>query len=156
MGSAFAAASVCASAQTGSLQVVAKDAEGQIVAEAPVSLESRLQFSEEGVEVMTDESLSAVFHYADMHSIGFKYGSTTRLQALDKSESLLLRQNPVPELLEFKQHPAEAANLTITDLKGEVRYSANGWKGEAVNVASLTPGLYFVTVNGTTLKFIKK
>lgn len=156
LGTAFAAASMCASAQTSQLLVVAKDAEGKVVAEAPVSVESRLIISERGVEVMSGEELSAVFGYADMSSFGFRLDQLSGIGDVRASESLILRQNPVTDNLEFKEYPAAPASMTITDIRGAVRYSAEGWNGEAVNVSALAPGLYLVTVNDTTLKFIKK
>lgn len=156
LGSAFAAVSIGASAQTSHLLVVAKDAEGKIVAEAPVSTESRLIISDKGVEVMSGEELSAMFGYADMTSFGFRLGQLSGIGEVGSAESLILRQNPVADFLEFKEYPADAASLTITDIRGAVRYSAEGWNGEAVNVSALAPGLYLVTVNDTTLKFIKK
>lgn len=155
--SAVAAISFGAWAQSGQmLFVVAKNAEGQAVAEAPVSTTSALAFSENGVEVLSDGTLSAVFNYKAIQSIGFRYDGTTAVESVTADETLRLRQNPVPELLEFSSYPADAAALTITDLKGAVRTKIQNWSGEAVNVSSLTPGLYFVTVNNTTIKFIKK
>lgn len=156
LGSAFAAVSLGASAQTTQLLVVAKDTEGKIVAEAPVSAESRLIISEKGVEVMSGEQLSAVFGYADMTSFGFRLDQLSGIGEVNAPGSLILRQNPVADILEFKEYPAAPASLTITDIRGAVSYSAEGWNGEAVNVSAFAPGLYLVTVNDTTLKFIKK
>ncbi len=156
MGSAFAVASVSASAQTSQLSVVAKDADGQIVAEAPVSMDSRLIFSDKGVEVMNCEQLQAVFNYSGKHSIAFSYDQLSGIEGASSDCQLLLLQNPVSEFLEFKAYPADPASLTITDIKGVVRYSAKDWNGEPINVGYLAPGLYLVTVDKVTLKFIKK
>lgn len=154
--SAFAVASVSASAQTGRLSVVAKDADGQIVAEAPVSMESRLIFSDKGVEVMNGEQLQTVFNYRGKHSIAFSYDQLSVIESASTDCPLLLLQNPVSEFLEFKAYPADPASLTITDINGAVRYNAMDWNGEPVNVGYLAPGLYLVTVDNVTLKFIKK
>lgn len=156
LGSALAATSVSASAQTGQLSVVAKDAEGQSVAEAPVGMESKLIFSEKGVEVMNGDALQAVFDYGDIHSIAFSYDGLSGVESAAAASSLRLLQNPVPDFLEFKDYPADPATLTITDVRGAVRYTAQDWNGEAVNVSALAPGFYLVTVDNTTLKFIKK
>lgn len=155
--SAIASVAIGASAQNSQkLFVVAQDAEGHAVDEAAVSTTSRLSFSEAGVEVFSGDLLSAVFNYKDIRSLGFRYGGQTGIGFIEAAKALKLRSNPVAEVLEFATNPTEPATLTITDLKGRVRNRVQNWKGEGVDVAQLAPGLYFVTVNKTTLKFIKK
>lgn len=154
--SAVTAASFGAQAQSGQeLIVVAKDAEGTAIGEASVSTASRLCFSEKGVEVVSGEVLSAVFDYSALQTISFRYDNLSGLESISSKDALRLLSNPVAENLEFSGAP-EGASLIITDVAGKVRTRIQDWKGEAVNVASFAPGLYFVTVNHTTLKFIKK
>lgn len=141
---------------TTQLNVVANNAEGAEVGKSTVTLESRLRFSDTGVEVYTGEVLTDVFHYADIANLKFAYQEGSAVTALPSSSGLRLRNNPVDNLLEPLGLPAESAPLSVADLSGKVRISAPQWRGEPIDVSDLTPGLYFVTINKTTLKFIKK
>ena len=138
------------------LNVVALNEEVEAIAEAPVSLESSLRFTAEGVEVYGEELLSAVFNYTDMNAFAFRYDTQTGISLTPAASGLSLRTNPVVANLELLGHSGEATRLTVTDLRGTVKASAEEWTGEPVDVSALAPGLYFVTVNKTTLKFIKK
>lgn len=156
LASAAATISFGAWAEGGQLLVVANNADGQAVAEAPVTTASKIAFSETGVEVLSGGTLNAVFNFRTLKSLSFRYDGTTGVETISAADGLVLRQNPVAEALEFVSCPAEAASLTITDLKGSVRNKISNWSGEAVDVSTLAPGLYFVTVNNKTIKFIKK
>lgn len=138
------------------LHVVASNADGVEIGKSTVTLESRLRFSESGVEVYSGEMLTDVFHYADMANLKFAYLQGTGIATIPASSGLHLRSNPVGDLLEPLGLSAESANLSVTDLGGKVYCSAPKWRGEPIDVSNLTPGLYLVTINKTTLKFIKK
>lgn len=138
------------------LKVVANDAEGSAIGAAPVTLESQLRFSAEGVEVYSGETLDAVFGYPGLSSISFSYDTTTGITSAGEFSQLRLRQNPVVDNLGFVGVSEEQATLTISALNGETLVEIPAWKGEDIQVSSLPTGLYFVTVNNTTFKFIKK
>lgn len=154
---AFSALSIPLSAQDSKqLSVVANNADGVEIGKSTVTLESRLRFSDTGVEVYSGEMLTDVFHYADMANLKFSYQKGSGIAAIPESAGLRLRSNPVGDLLEPLGLSAESANLSVTDLGGKVYCSAPQWRGEPIDVSYLTPGLYLVTINKTTLKFIKK
>lgn len=138
------------------LKVVAHNDEGEAVAEALVTLDSKLRFTETGVGVFKGETMTVGFNYADVTSLSFRYDVRSAAGVVVSPIGLGLRDNPVGESLEIIGMTENSASLTVTDLKGRVRVSLPEWKGETVNVGELTPGLYFVTINQTTLKFIKK
>ena len=138
------------------LNVVAKDADGKVIAEAPVSLESGLHFTDTGMEVVDNGMLQAVFNYTDMTAFAFQLSTVTGISNVAADTALGLRQNPVANALGITGFTKEEAALRVTDLKGEIKVSLPAWQGEDVDVSALTPGLYFVTINQTTLKFIKK
>lgn len=144
-------------AQEPSLMVEAHDAEGVVVAEAPVGLDSKLRFSAEGVEVYTGEALEAIFHYSALSNISFRYDDGSGAGQLVAVEALRLRNNPVDENLEFIGFVGDPVALSVCGLKGEVLKSVAQWSGEAIDVSSLAPGLYLVKAGqSATFKFIKR
>lgn len=154
---AFAALSGTAVAQENvELVVAASDADGEVKASSVVTLDSKLSFTKAGVDVYTGETLDLAIPYADIAKLTFRYDNKTGVETVDAHSALRLRNNPVAESLAFVGYNGDAASLVVTDLRGAVRASVSDWKGEAVNVSDLTPGLYFVTVDKTTFKFIKK
>gem|GEM_PF-1568148 len=48
------------------------------------------------------------------------------------------------------------ADIAIVSLSGRLVNRIGGWQGESVDVSSLAPGLYLITINSQTLKFIKQ
>lgn len=138
------------------LNVVANGHDGTELAKTAVTLDSKLKFGETGVEVYSGETLVSVYPYADTANISFSYGDGTGVAEISQAGALRLRNNPVGETLELIGFDADSAPLSVVDLKGVVKISLSEWRGGAVDVSDLTPGLYFVTVNKSTLKFIKK
>ena len=138
------------------LKVVANDAEGAEVASSVVTVDSQLRFTAAGVDVYNDGSLEAAFPYADMSKLTFSYDTATGMAAVDAAQELRLRNNPVAESLEFVGFTGESACLSVADLSGAIKVYLPEWRGNAVDVSDFTPGLYFVTVDKTTFKFIKK
>lgn len=154
---AFAALSGTAMAQEKvELVVAASDADGEFVASSVVTMDSKLSFTKAGVEVYNGETLDLSLPYADIAKLTFRYSKNTGVATVVANSGLRLRNNPVAESLAFVGFGEGVKNLVVTDLKGSIRVSIPEWKGEAVNVGDLTPGLYFVTVDKTTFKFIKK
>lgn len=138
------------------LNVAAQDSDGNVIAEAPVTLESELRFTETGMEILDEGMLKALFNYSDMAAFSFNLSTVTGMSAPTAISPLGLRQNPVPEALGITGFDSTSAALTVSDLKGEIKVALSDWRGEDIDVSSLAPGLYFVTINKTTLKFIKK
>ena len=155
LASAALAGTISAQEKTG-LLVVANDADGAKITETPVNIESKIRFSESGVEVYTGETLSSTTPYAGLSSLKFAYGQGNGIASIAVEKNLRLRHNPVDDILEPIGLQAESACLSVTDLSGSIKVTVPEWRGEAIDVSQLTPGLYFVTIDKTTLKFIKK
>ncbi|MDE5870560.1 MAG: hypothetical protein K2H22_01235, partial [Muribaculaceae bacterium] len=127
------------------------------MAEAPVDLESKLRFADDGVEVYSGEALTAVFHYADLKNVSFRYDSGSGVTPVASGSTLRLRENPVAESLAFVGFSGAPTSLTVCGLKGETLINVSGWSGECIDVSSLASGLYLAKVGeGATFKFIKR
>lgn len=138
------------------LKVIANGSDGVASASSVVTIDSKLRFSKEGVEVYSGETLTCMFPYSATANLSFEYDKGTGVKMLDASGTWKLRSNPVAESLQPYGKSVDAARLTVTDLSGAVKITLPAWHGEAVDVSDMTPGLYFVTIDKTTLKFIKK
>ena len=145
-----------AMAQNTKLWVVANDSKGQIITEAPVENNGTVKFTGTDVEVFDANTVVASIPYEGLHSLTFNYKQDASVNSVSMSSSLFLRNNPVGDLLEIGGFSDETAGLTIVDINGAIKHEVKDWRGEGINVSSLSPGFYFVTVNRTTFKFIKK
>ena len=137
------------------LHVVCSDADGGVVTETTVDLESSIRFADGNVEVYKGGMLVSTAPLLSVSNITFKLETVTAVETVTAS-TLRLVSNHVDNLLVFAGSIPENASLRITALDGSTRLQLNSWQGDAVNVTGLTPGLYFVTVGKTTFKFIKK
>lgn len=137
------------------LYVVCSDADGGTVTETAINLESTIRFADGNIEVYKDGTLVSSASLLSVSNITFKSDSNVAVETV-KASALRLVSNPVVDKLVFAGSLPEAASLCVTALDGTVRMRLHNWQGESVNVADLTPGLYFVTVDKTTFKFIKK
>ncbi|MBD5227584.1 MAG: T9SS type A sorting domain-containing protein [Bacteroidales bacterium] len=138
------------------VSVIGWDAEDARVGYYSVNLNSKIRFTSDRVEIYDGDKRTGAFDYASVAKLTFHTGQVGVASVAADASTLRLLTNPVGEMLEMTGLQAESAPLVITSLNGETKLSLAEWRGEAVDVSSLTPGLYFVTVNRTTLKFIKK
>lgn len=139
------------------LYVVANAEDGSKIGQAEVVEDGYLQFSGTAVEVYNaSKSKVASFDYNGLKSVSFTKDPESGITSLKAASSIRLKENPVFESLEIVGYDGNPSSLTVFDMKGGVMLKMEGWNNEAINVSSLQPGLYFVTINKTTLKFIKK
>lgn len=155
--SSIVAVSSDALAQEGQqLVLVTKDADGNPNARLPLTTASHLYISQEGIRVTSGDESDALLSFDTVRSLAFAFEDINGIASPEAVPSLLLSQNPVYDLLIFSEYPELPATLTIVDMKGSVRHMVDHWNGQAVDVSSLPSGLYLVTVNNITLKFVKK
>ncbi len=137
------------------LFVVCSDADGETVTKTLVNLESTIRFVDGNVEVYNDGMLTSSAPLLSVSQISFSNEPITAVETVTKS-TLRLVSNHVADKLVFAGSVSEPTSLYVTALDGTTRLQLRNWQGESVNVTDLTPGLYFVTVDKTTFKFIKK
>lgn len=138
------------------LKLSANDSSGNTIEKVTVALNSRITFNDEGICVYEGENLVASIPYTNLYDLTFNYeGGSGKVENVNVSP-LRLKENPVKETLEFTGYEGESTPLSIFALNGTCRLRAENWNGEPVNVASLSPGIYFAIINNNTFKFIKK
>lgn len=142
--------------QSQNLLVTANNDSGEVLSQTPVTTESVLRFSAEGVEVCEGEQTVAVIPYTGLNSLTFVYDKATGIGSVKSVPLFGLRENPVYDNLEIIGYGNEPSHLAVYDSAGRQRIAINGWKGESVSVSTLPTGIYYLTINKTTIKFIKK
>ncbi len=137
------------------VRVIARNGDGGLVGSVPVNLDSKIRFASDGVEFFEGDTRKSAFKYGHFATLAFLTPGTG-VNTVTAESPLRLLSNPVGERLEISGLDSDCASLVITSLNGELKLRVAEWRGEALDVTTLTPGLYFVTVGRTTLKFIKK
>lgn len=121
----------------------------------PLTTGTRISFVATGIDVANPGETTVSIPYSGIQSISFENTDVSAAGPVN-ADVVRLRHNPVESLLEFTGHDGRPARLSITSTGGARMLSLRAWKGEAVDVSSLTPGIYLLTIDNKTIKFIKK
>lgn len=138
------------------LMMVAKDADGNTHVSLPLTTASHLYISPDGIKVTSGDEMAALLSFDNVRSLAFVLEDIDGIVSPETVTSMYLRQNPVSDLLIFSEYPEQPSTLTIVNMNGSVRHVVDNWNGQAIDVSSLPSGLYLVTLNNITLKFVKK
>lgn len=140
---------------TSGVNLIVNNASGAPIDKVPVTVDSKIKFTSEGVDVLENEVIKASFSYGTFATLSFTT-PTSGISAATTDVSLRILNNPVADILQIAGCEAESTPLLISDLAGRVKISLRDWSGENLDVSTFAPGLYFVKIKNTTLKFIKK
>lgn len=118
---------------------------------------SILHFGNGVLSISSDEqNTSPGIRLADIESIKFRSGAQGMNDLTDSASSALrLRRNPVNDFLEFEGTASYPARVEIFSLQGSRLISIPAWSGNPIDVTSLPQGIYLLTVDNSTFKFIK-
>lgn len=112
-----------------------------------------LKFSDTEMKLMSEDAEKASFALQQIQTISFESPSSVGILTDDAIRPL---RNPVGDTLEIACPPEKYGALRVCALNGTLMLRADAWKGEPVDVSSLSTGIYLVTVNNSTFKIIKK
>lgn len=112
-----------------------------------------LKFSDTEMKLMSEDAEKASFALQQIQTISFESPSSVGILTDDAIRPL---RNPVGDTLEIACPPEKYGVLRVCALNGTLMLRADAWKGEPVDVSSLSTGIYLVTVNNSTFKIIKK
>lgn len=120
----------------------------------PLSTGTKIVFGD-GMTV-SDGSSSNSFAWSKVSKITFS-SSTSAVTGVDSGTSrLALRQNPVVDCIEVVGADQLPASFAVYSLTGACRIEMGDWNGQRVDATSLPAGIYLLTINNQTIKFIKK
>lgn len=149
------AANVAGAAENDGVRIVTKDASGQSTGTVAVTTDSKIKFTDEGIAVYEGEAQLASFAYDKCATISF-LSPGSGIEAVDNGSDLVLLTNPAYDQLLFSGYENVSAPLAVFSVNGQRMVYVKNWQGQPVDVSHLTPGLYLISVNNSTFKFIKK
>lgn len=121
----------------------------------PLTTDTRISLLPAGIDVVNPGEVTFSLPYSAIRSISFENTEASATYMVN-ADVLRLRYNPVESFLEFTGHNGRPSQLSISSIGGMRMLSLSAWKGESVDVSSLAPGIYLLTIDKTTIKFIKK
>lgn len=131
-------------------------ADGSEPLSRPLSESLHLKFSDAGkLDISEGDALIASVPLADIKNITFTPPSAVE-EITDNSDALRLVSNPVEDTLRLRGDFSNPASLAIFGVDGTLRGRLSDYHGEDLDVSYLPSGLYILTINHTSLKFIKK
>lgn len=144
------------SANADDLLLKGNDSNGVTNGSAVITTESVVVFTADGLEVRDGAGNAvATFPYSWLDNMTFSYDGSGVAPTF-AANCVSLKNNPVSNLLEFTNSPESPARLAVTDMEGRVVIERKTWNGESVDVSLLPVGIYMVSFNNQTIKFIKK
>ena len=106
--------------QAETLNVQANDQDGKVITSIPVTTESVIRFSDNGVNFFESDNLFATVPFAGLESLTFVYG-TTAVETIEALSPLRLKENPVGESLVFSGFDGNPTSLLVFDLGGSMK-----------------------------------
>lgn len=125
------------------------------VSTVPLSLQTKISFSQTGIEIANEGAEPAIFPFATTAKITFKTDGNP-VASIMAGNKLSLRRGIVETTLKIDGHDGTPACLAISSLSGHQMLILRQWNGESIDVANFAPGLYLIKINNQTFKFIKK
>lgn len=118
---------------------------------------SRILFETDSFNIKNKkDGAVSYFDYSDVIKITFN--ETLGLEDITATDpNVTIFPNPVKENL--KINGAEdmfGSDLYIYSITGTLVTKQAKWNGENINVSNLNPGIYFININSTTIKFVKQ
>lgn len=136
--------------------VVLPKAEDAEKAYVDLTVDTKVRFSATGMEVVNGENVSA-FPFTDYSKLSFETGISSGVKDLLANKGALkLRQNPVESILQLDGYTGNATTLAVFSISGAQALKVDAWSGQSVDVSSLPAGVYLISVNKQSIKFIKK
>ena len=120
-----------------------------------VSAISTIKFKTTKLVVTNHDNISNDFYFSDVIKIAFNEEGTSI--TTPNASTASISPNPVKDNLMIQDaEKMYGSDICIYSVTGTLVSKYSQWNGESINVSHLSPGIYFVNTNSTTLKFVKK
>lgn len=125
---------------------------------AHLDTDTRITFDANGVNVLNGPKQDEVtsLPWAEVSKLTFHTSESGVQEVGVRTRTLSLRENPVGDILIVEDAPQETSRLSVYSLTGVCHIRIDRWNGSAVDVSALPSGIYLLSVNNQTLKFVKK
>lgn len=142
--------------------VVTPQKTGEPTQKIDLTVGTKMTFSEKTFEIVSTQGENLrTFSFSDVRHLTFEDGTagggndTTDNRMYVRAGQLQLAYNPVGDILRVNGHDGSRTTVQIFNVTGKKIYSS-AWQGEDLYVGNLTSGLYVITIQSQTIKFIKK
>lgn len=120
-----------------------------------VSTISTIKFKTTKLVVTNHDNISNDFYFSDVIKIAFNEEGTSI--TTPNASTASISPNPVKDNLMIQDaEKMYGSDICIYSVTGTLVCKHSQWNGESIDVSHLSPGIYFVNTNSTTLKFVKK
>ena len=120
-----------------------------------VSSISSIKFKKTKFVVSDYDNTSNDFYFSDVIKIAFNEEGTSI--TTPNASTASISPNPVKDNLMIQDaEKMYGSDICIYSVTGTLVSKHSQWNGESIDVSHLSPGIYFVNTNSTTLKFVKK
>lgn len=117
---------------------------------------STIKFKTTKIVINKKDNSTSDFYFSDITKITFNEEGTSIIESADTSKANIY-PNPVKENLTINNANAiYGEDICIYSITGVLVAKHSQWNGETIDVSNLTPGVYFINTNSTTLKFVKQ
>lgn len=123
-----------------------------------IASSGKLYFSGSNILIQQESSSTATSLPVNIiKKITFTTYALTVQENSSNSSKLVLYPNPSSDFIVIKSSKSgEKFNIKIYSVSGQLIKSGNYISGEAIDVSTLTSGIYIVKANNSTFKLIKK
>ncbi len=113
---------------------------------------STIKFKSTKFVVNANDNTSSDFYFSDVTKITFNEEGTS-IESVN-AQTASIYPNPVKDKLIIRN--IADSDISIYSITGVLVARYSQFDGESIDVSNLTPGVYFVNTNSTTLKFVKQ
>lgn len=126
------------------------------MSETDLSAIDKITFSETGFSVVLTDNATEAYGYGEVEKITFSDINSVAEIGRGDNLNLLITPNPVDDIIRIKGYNStEPAQLTIYSLNGAQIVRIENWAGEPIDASQFPAGIYILSINNTTIKFIK-
>ena len=120
-----------------------------------ISTISTIKFKTKKLVVKNNDNSTNDFYFSDIVKITFNEEGTS-IETQDVSTARI-NPNPAKDIVTIQNaEQMYGSDVCIYSITGMLIDKLPQWNGESIDVSNLSPGIYFINSNSTTLKFVKQ
>ena len=136
------------------IRILSNDTEAAPV-EITVKSISKIEFASSSFSVLHSENdAGTTFDLKNVSKISFE--ESTSVESVKEASAMVVTPNPVQSNLIIKGGEDLFGNeMNLYSATGMLVMQVPSWNGEAIDVAHLPAGIYFINIQSETIKFVK-
>jgi len=116
---------------------------------------ARIDFTQEGIQVITDADGGKIYAFTDTRKITFN--NSTAVTELKQDAATMTLYHPKGSDFVYVRgwDGQQATAVRIYAVNGANVITLRNWNGEPIDISALAAGIYIITVDNKSTKFIK-